>query len=466
MAGLRSGLGVNAEDAPEDDGGFVVVSWTSQSDETDFGGYAVFLDANRASLDDLAGREADFTEADRTVTQVLAPTAADAEAFYVVVVARDINGNYSVAADASRAGPVVSTDDTAPQPVGGVHATDAPGDEGGRLSVTWDIPADPTVVDYEVYLSSAPIRSSEDLAGVGVAVSSPAPEESEQTTAGAIAPTRQDDAEWHVAVVAVDGGGNRSEIAGQSVGGPVRSVANVLTSTGTAFVRAGFDPQTSVRVPAAVARPGVRIDIYDTLDATLLRAVDEANLNLTVANIDEETEPDLRSSLRHVDANPAKFAEPLVVTVSFPPPDSSEVARDLRLFRLNADAIPARWDLVSGEQTVDTGQGVVSARTATMGVFRVARLLLPRQLSRVTVAPNPFRPAHDGAVTLRNLTEGSEVEIFTLDARRVARLANNASGTATWDGRTDGGMPVASGLYIYLIRSPNDRRVGQILVIR
>jgi hypothetical protein len=459
-------LGVTATDAPDDDGGFVVVSWTSQSDETDFGGYAVFLDTDRASLNDLTGLQADLVEADRTVTQVLAPTTDDVQRFYVAVVARDINGNYSAVTDASSAGPVASTDDTAPLPVAGVHVADAPGDEGGRLSVTWDIPSDPTVVEFEVYLSAAAIRSSDDLAGIDPVVSSQTPEDDTKVSTGVIAPTPKDDAEWHVAVAAVDGGGNRSDIAGESVDGPVRSVANVLTSTDSALIQAGFDPQTSVRIPASVARPGVRIDIYDTLDATLQRSADEANLNLAVANIDDATEADLRVSLRHIDANPTKFPEPLVVTVSFPPPDSSEVARDLRLFRLNTAAVPARWDLVSGEQTVDTGQGVVSARSATMGVLRVARLLLPRQLSRVTVAPNPFRPDHDGVVTLRNLTEGSEVEIFTLDAHRVARLVNNASGMATWDGRNDGGAPVASGLYLYLIRAPNDRRVGQILVIR
>ena len=459
-------LGVASTDAPADDGGFVVVSWTSQSDETDFGGYAVFLDTARAALDDLAGREADLVQADRTVTDVLVPTTEDVRQFYVGVVARDINGNYSAVTDASSAGPVASTDDTAPQPIVGVQAADAPGDEGGRLSVTWDVPDDTTVVEFEVYLSPTPIRSSDDLAGLASAVSSERPDDVDQASAGAIATTQGNDAEWHVAVVAVDGGGNRSDVGAQSVAGPVRSVSNVLTDTGAAVVRAGFDPQTSVRVPAAVARPGVRIDIYAALDATLLRAADEANLNLAAANIDEATEADLRGSVRHIDASPAKFTEPLVVTVSITPPDSSEVARDLRLFRLNTDAIPARWDLVPGEQTVDTGQGVVSARSTTMGVFRVARLLLPRELSRVTVAPNPFRPDHDGVVTLRNLTEGSEVEVFTLDARRVARLSNNASGMATWDGRNDGGAPVVSGLYIYLIRSPNDRRVGQILVIR
>ncbi|MBT3270414.1 hypothetical protein HN371_24940 [Candidatus Poribacteria bacterium] len=458
-------LGVAAADAPEDDGGFLVVSWTSQSDETDFGGYAVFLD--EGELESVPAREADLLESDRTVTQVLVPTAEDMLPVYVVVAARDINGSYSAVIDGSRAGPVTSTDDVAPQPVSGVAAVDAPGDEGGRLSVAWDVPADPTVVEFEVLLSSVPIRSSADLVGLEPAASAPRPADVEQDVAGTNAPTSGADGDaWHVAVVAVDGGGNRSEIAAASVDGPVRSVANVLAASRGALIQAGFDPQTSVRIPDSVARPGVRVDIYRTLDTALQRAVDEANLNLDVANIDDATEADLAVSVRHFDGSPTKFAQPLTVTVSFPPPDSSEVTRDLRLFRLNTDAIPARWDLVSGEQTVDVGQGVVSAESTTLGVFRVARLLLPTQLDRVTVAPNPFRPSHDGVLTMRNLTDDADVEIFTLDARRVTRLMNASSGVATWDGRSDSGVLVATGLYLYLVRAANDRRVGQILVIR
>ena len=459
-------LGVTATDAPGDEGGFLVVSWTSQSDEADFGGYAVFLDPDEGALDSVPTREADFVEPDRTVTQVLVPTPRDTLPVYVVVAARDINGSTSAAIDGSRAGPVASTDDTAPQPVSGVSAEDAPGDQGGRLGVTWDIPADPTVVEFEVFLSSAPIRASEDLVGLEPAASATRSAAVEQASAATNAQTPGDDEAYYVAVSAVDGGGNRSEISAASVDGPVASVANVLTSSGGAVIRAGFDPQTSVRIPAAVARPGVRVDIYGTLDAALQRSVDEANLNLDVANIDDATEADLRDSLRLFDASPTNFAEPLTVTVSFTPPDSSEATRDLRLFRLNTDAIPARWDLVSGDQAVDVGQGVVSAESMTLGVFRVARLLLPTQLDRVTVAPNPFRPSHDGALTIRSLTDDAAVEIFTLDARRVARLVNVSSGMATWDGRNDGGVLVATGLYLYLIRAANDRRVGQILVIR
>ena len=458
-------LGVAADDAPEDDGGFLVVSWASRSDETDFGGYAVFVDSDPAALQSLTGLEAKVVETDRTVTQVLVPTPADGEAVYVVVAARDINGNHSAVTDESRAGPVVSTDDTAPQPVSGVLASDAPGDEGGRLRVTWDVSADPTVVEFEVFLSPAPIRSSDDALGLDVAVTAARPDDLEQTSAGANVPTSGDE-EWHVAVIAVDGGGNRSDIGVGSTDGPVRAVANVLTSSSGALIQAGFDPSTSVRIPDSVARPGVRVDIYRVLDAALGRSADEANLNLATANIDDETEPDLRVSLRFFDGSPTTFAEPLTLTVSFPPPDSSEVARDLRLFRLNTDAVPARWDVLPGEQTVDLGQGVVSAESRTLGVFRVARLLLPGQLGRVTVAPNPFRPDRDGAVTIRNLTEDASVEIFTLDARRVTRLGDTSSGMARWDGRNSSGVLVASGLYLYLIQSPNDRRVGQILVIR
>ena len=70
-------------------------------------------------------------------------------------------------------------------------------------------------------------------------------------------------------------------------------------------------------------------------------------------------------------------------------------------------------------------------------------------------SPNPFNPqttvrfdlARDGFI---------ELHIYDMNGRRVRSLASGymtAGGhAATWDGRNDGGLPLASGVYLFRLR--------------
>jgi hypothetical protein len=279
-------------------------------------------------------------------------------------------------------------------------------------------------------------------------------------------PTVSDAQDTYVAVVAVDGGGNRSVLVAGSTAGPVRSVGNLLRSGVATVVRAGFDERATVSIPASVARSGMRVDVLRVRDAEQLRQIEEANAHLSDANIDSAVDRALQGTVLLFQSNEALFSAPVEVTVGYPALESPEMAADLRLFRLRVAPRPARWELVPGVQGVDENRGLVRAETRVLGVFRVARLLLPRRLDKVVVYPNPFAPEVDRTLTFRNLTRDATVEIFTLDARRVRTLVGDASGSSTWDGRNDSGDLVASGLYLYLIRGANDRRTGQIFVRR
>ncbi|GIX05738.1 MAG: hypothetical protein KatS3mg115_0141 [Candidatus Poribacteria bacterium] len=399
---------------------------------------------------------------DRTQTQALVSVARDEVPYYVAVVAADANGNYSALAETSVFGPVRSVDNVPPDPVQGVRADDAPADRGGRLRVRWTPNEDPTVREYRLYVL---VRVPQSEADLNRALAAVAVEWEEGSLPETLVPSEGDGLDRYVAVVAVDGSGNRSALDAGSVAGPVRSVVNVLEAMGPVRVGAGFDRQSSVFVPAAAVVPGMRIDILP-VEEPLLRSVQEANQNLAEAHIDPETEELLLDTVRWVDSNQERFRVPLTLTLGYPIQIEGEVLQDLRLFRLNDRLQPARWELVPGTHTRNELDRTLSAPIETPGVYRLARLLLPRLLDQVVVYPNPFRIQQDGVVIFRNLTREARIEIFTLDGRRVKRILPNGSGSATWDGRNENGDPVASGLYLFLIVAPTDRRTGQLFVVR
>lgn len=456
--------GVTAADAPSDDGKTLLVSWESENEERDFSAYAVFVSRQPLRDEDLVELVPAKLFPDRTVRRGLVPTPEDNVNFYVAVTATDINGNRSRLVASSLAGPVQSVDNQPPSPVLGVEAVDTPGDDGRHLLVSWEIPKDITVTAFEIYRRLDPIqaiRPSEVPAAVVRRTSLP-----EGERGNVEIETVSDGVDTYVAVVAVDGGGNRSSLTEDSVGGPVRSVANRVRAGIAATIRAGFDNQASVSIPAEASRPGMRVDILRLRDPELLRHVEEANAHLTDANIDETTELSLRETILWFQTDETLFVFPVRITLGYPALESPEMASELRIFRLNTSGRLSRWELVTGTQTVDEKRGVVSAETRVLGVFRVARLLLPQRLTRMVFYPNPFSPERDRVLTFRNLTRDARVDIFTLDGRRVRSLVADVSGVSQWDGRNEKGEWVASGLYFFLVRGGSDRRTGQVFVRR
>jgi glycosyltransferase involved in cell wall biosynthesis len=94
--------------------------------------------------------------------------------------------------------------------------------------------------------------------------------------------------------------------------------------------------------------------------------------------------------------------------------------------------------------------------------------LVASNLSDVRVYPNPWRTdRHSSApVTFVNLGDSVSVKLFTVSAHLV-RTLNVTGGTAHWDLKNDSGDSVASGIYLYLVKtSDNQIRRGQLAVIR
>lgn len=92
----------------------------------------------------------------------------------------------------------------------------------------------------------------------------------------------------------------------------------------------------------------------------------------------------------------------------------------------------------------------------TNGVVKIEEGTDPRKTTALGPCyPNPFNPVTSFAVTLSRAGD-YEVDIFSIQGRRVKTLAGHAAAgttTITWDGTDAVGRSVASGLYLYRLRA-------------
>jgi hypothetical protein len=93
--------------------------------------------------------------------------------------------------------------------------------------------------------------------------------------------------------------------------------------------------------------------------------------------------------------------------------------------------------------------------------------LAPSDLSSVRIRPNPWRSDKNGSIpmTFDQLGVNSTVKIFTVSGRFVKALPVSST-SVSWDLTNDSGEKVASGVYLYQITSDQDKKTGQLVVIK
>jgi len=114
----------------------------------------------------------------------------------------------------------------------------------------------------------------------------------------------------------------------------------------------------------------------------------------------------------------------------------------------------------TGELFIVTDNGLISYRSdATEGK--------DRDYADVNVFPNPVRPDFTGVITIQGIQYDSDVKVTDAAGNLVYKTTSNG-GTATWDGKTLDGDPVATGVYFFWT-APNEgkgRKVGKVFVVR
>ena len=63
------------------------------------------------------------------------------------------------------------------------------------------------------------------------------------------------------------------------------------------------------------------------------------------------------------------------------------------------------------------------------------------------------------------------IEIYTISGEKIATsddkiVIDTALNTARWDATNTGGKKVASGIYIYVVKSPTKTKTGKIAIIK
>jgi len=87
----------------------------------------------------------------------------------------------------------------------------------------------------------------------------------------------------------------------------------------------------------------------------------------------------------------------------------------------------------------------------------------------VRVFPNPWRSdQHAGLpVTFDNASAGSTIKIFTLSSHWIKTITASGSGVAVWDRTTNSGDRAASGIYLYVVDSPDGQtQRGKLAIIK
>ncbi|MBN2057849.1 MAG: Ig-like domain-containing protein [Candidatus Saganbacteria bacterium] len=138
----------------------------------------------------------------------------------------------------------------------------------------------------------------------------------------------------------------------------------------------------------------------------------------------------------------------------------------LKIYRLDEDH--GLW-IRMPNSIVDADQNCVSAVVSHFSVYTLMATAF-EDVSAAYAYPNPFKPNppdNHTTVTFTNLGSVSTIKIFTLRGDLVKTInETDGDGVASWNVQNDSGEALASGLYLYVVKSGNDIKRGKLLVIK
>lgn len=168
------------------------------------------------------------------------------------------------------------------------------------------------------------------------------------------------------------------------------------------------------------------------------------------------------------------------VTLLFPDADNDGIvdgttlrASQLEMYSAHSAAGPWQRDLAS---VVDLAGKKVTGHTTHFSFFA---LFAPQavNINQARAYPVPWRPGSGGrfdsapgtdGITFENLTDKTEIKIYTVAGRLVRELKLTAAdlGVKVWDGKNSAGVKAASGVYLAHIKSGSAVKVLKIAVER
>ena len=99
---------------------------------------------------------------------------------------------------------------------------------------------------------------------------------------------------------------------------------------------------------------------------------------------------------------------------------------------------------------------------------RVNLFFQATSLADLVVYPNPWRPGlNGGVITFGGVPQGATVLILDEHGRVLRKLrAEEGRGGLDWDCTAENGEPVASGVYLYLARTKDEKKIGKFAIVR
>lgn len=128
----------------------------------------------------------------------------------------------------------------------------------------------------------------------------------------------------------------------------------------------------------------------------------------------------------------------------------------------------ARSAWVPYASTPDPAGNRVTALIDHLSLFQVMMATPAGSLSSavIKVYPNPVRPSRGQTLKFTGLPANASVKLYTFQGELVRELTADAGGLAQWDVRNASDQPVASEVYLALIKAGSDTRTVKVMVER
>ncbi|MBI4249193.1 MAG: Ig-like domain-containing protein [Elusimicrobia bacterium] len=138
--------------------------------------------------------------------------------------------------------------------------------------------------------------------------------------------------------------------------------------------------------------------------------------------------------------------------------------KDLAVFALNPE--DRRWIRIL-DTKVDPVENQVIAPIKGLGVYTMVSTL-DTFLGNAHAYPVPFREALGHThITFTDLSSRANIRIYTVTGKLVKTLyESDGDGELKWDARNEEGESVASGVYLFIMESATEKKLGKLIIIR
>ncbi|PJA17646.1 MAG: hypothetical protein COX66_03845 [Elusimicrobia bacterium CG_4_10_14_0_2_um_filter_63_34] len=273
------------------------------------------------------------------------------------------------------------------------------------------------------------------------------------------------------------------DLGGSPISEPASAGVVSLLDYSPAHTLSAFDdPTATLELPAGALGSGNGFVIFHSSPAAAGDRVPDG----LIAQADARARAAGRPTLRAVEINAYDAACALrsvsgtpVLSLGYADSDADGFVdgrpttrvRSLALWNLDEDS--GNWLRVPGSQ-VDEAAGVVRAPLQHFSVYALAASP-DREVSAAYAYPVPWRPFGGnparygtlaGGITFANIPQDGNISVYTLSGELVRRQELTGALKWVWDVRNSRGEPVASGVYLWSVRSGDKAKTGKLMVIR